>query len=99
MGQADQVRFGRKETFFQPRAIMGMKSIFDVIGKERADELMSQAFHKAVADLHAAGLPSVGLIDGVVSMRWPDGRVVPVTQESRDELEEVQRRRAALNPE
>jgi hypothetical protein len=61
-------------------------------------ELLAQAVKDAVAKQHAAGLPSVGLIDGVVSMRWPDGRVVPVTEESMGELEEVQRRRAGLAP-
>lgn len=57
---------------------MGKKPLLDAIGRERAEALMSRAVRKAVADLHAAGLPSVGLIDGVLCKRYPDGRVEPV---------------------
>ena len=58
---------------------MSQKSVFDLIGKERAFQLMEEGVQKAVADLHAAGLPSVGLINGVLCERYPDGRVVPVS--------------------
>lgn len=60
---------------------MGKKSIFDLMGRERAFQLMEQGIQKAVADLHAAGLPAVGLIDGVLCKRYPDGRIVAVKDE------------------
>ncbi|MGW9212953.1 hypothetical protein ACWGR4_39060 [Embleya sp. NPDC055664] len=57
------------------------KSLIDEIGRERAAELMTKAVEKAVADLHAAGLPAIGGENGRVYKVYPDGTKVYVDEE------------------
>ncbi|MGW1991595.1 hypothetical protein [Embleya sp. NPDC001921] len=57
------------------------KSLRDEIGPERFDELMAQGVRKAVAELHAAGLPAVGGENGRVYKVYADGTKVYVDEE------------------
>ncbi|WP_406285408.1 hypothetical protein [Embleya sp. NBC_00896] len=57
------------------------KSLLDRIGRERVDELMTEAVRQAVAELHAAGLPAVGGDEGGVYRVYPDGTKVYVEEE------------------
>jgi len=55
------------------------ESLIDQIGRERAEELMAKAVRDAVADLHARGLPSIGIDDeGRVCKDYADGTRVYV---------------------
>ena len=72
-----------------------MKSILTVIGKERVEQFLKAAAEKAVSEQHAAGLPSVGLIAGVLSMRFGNGRVVAVdSDEGRAILRDIEASKA-----
>jgi hypothetical protein len=56
------------------------KSLFDEIGKERAETLMGDAVAKAAAESDALGLPKVVNVDGVWCKRYPDGRIEPIKE-------------------
>jgi hypothetical protein len=50
------------------------KSLRDRIGPERFDQLVEEGVRKAVAELHAAGLPSCGTDEtGRICKFYPDG--------------------------
>lgn len=53
----------------------GGKSLIDLIGRERAEELMAKATREAAEATEAAGLPHAGIDpDGRVYREYPDGR-------------------------
>lgn len=56
------------------------KSLFDEIGRERADELIGDAVAKAAAESEALGLPKVVNVDGVWCKQYPDGRIEPIKE-------------------
>ncbi|MEU0940943.1 MULTISPECIES: hypothetical protein [unclassified Embleya] len=57
-------------------------SLRDEIGPERFDELAAQGVRDAIAELHAAGLPSIGTDEtGRVCKVYADGTKVYVDDE------------------
>ena len=58
------------------------KSLIDEIGRERADQLMSEAVKDAVEKADALGLPQVVKIKGAWCRRYPDGRIERIDEET-----------------
>jgi hypothetical protein len=56
-----------------------MKSIFEEIGFDHANKLMADAIARAARETAALGLPEAVKIDGAWSARFPDGRVLPLS--------------------
>jgi hypothetical protein len=56
------------------------KSFFSKIGDDKLAELFKAAADEAIKEAHAAGLPVTGIVDGVISRVYPDGRVQPLTE-------------------
>jgi hypothetical protein len=54
------------------------QSLIDIIGAERASELMNQAVKDAVAQALEQGVPITGMVNGQIVKIFPNGQIVPV---------------------
>ncbi|OPC83503.1 hypothetical protein B4N89_23490 [Embleya scabrispora] len=57
------------------------KSLRDEMGPERFDAAMAEGVRKAVAELHALGLPGIGGENGRVYKQYADGTRVYLDEE------------------
>lgn len=57
---------------------MATTSLLDRIGRNRAQQLMSDAVQDAVAHAKEKGVSVTGMVNGKLSQTTPDGKIEPI---------------------